>query len=63
MVMQVFFRYLKKVIMVAFMVYAFNMVAINFNTIIPINFWTIGFITFFDIPGLIIILIIKTLGV
>ena len=49
--------------MAAFMVYAFNVVAINFNTIIPINFWTIGFITFFDIPGLIIILIIKTLGV
>ena len=54
---------IKRIIMASFLVYAFNMVAVNFNIIIPINIWTIGFTTIFDISGLIILLIIKTIGV
>lgn len=54
---------IKRIIMASFLVYAFNMVAVNFNIIIPINIWTIGFATIFDISGLIILLIIKTIGV
>ena len=49
--------------MAAFLIYAFNMVAVNFNIVLPINLWTIGFTSFFDISGLIIIFIIKTIGV
>ena len=49
--------------MAAFLIYAFNMVAVNFNVVLPINLWTIGFTTLFDISGLIILLIIKTIGV
>ena len=56
-------KYLKKVIMAAFLIYAFNVVAVNFGIILPINYWTIGFTTLFDISGLIILLIIKTIGV
>ena len=56
-------RYIKKVIMAAFLIYAFNMVAINFNINLPINLWTIAFTSIFDISGLIILLIIKTIGV
>ena len=49
--------------MAAFLIYAFNMVAINFNINLPINLWTIAFTSIFDISGLIILLIIKTIGV
>ena len=56
-------KYIKKIIMAAFLIYAFNMVAVNFNIVLPINLWTIGFTTLFDISGLIILLIIKTIGV
>ena len=49
--------------MASFLIYAFNMVAINFNIVLPINLWTIGFTTLFDISGLIILLVIKTIGV
>ena len=49
--------------MSAFLIYAFNMIAVNFNIVLPINAWTIGFTTFFDISGLIILLVIKTIGV
>ena len=56
-------RYLKKIVAAAFLIYAFNMIAVNFNIVLPINLWTIGFTSLFDISGLIIILIIKTIGV
>ncbi len=56
-------KYIKKIIMAAFLIYAFNMVAVNFNIILPINLWTIGFTSIFDISGLVILLILKTIGV
>lgn len=54
---------LKKIIMAAFMIYAFNMVAVNFNIVIPINIWTISFTSVFDVPALVIFLIFETIGV
>ncbi len=48
--------------MAAFLIYAFNMVAVNFNIVLPINLWTIGFTSLFDISGLIILLVVKIIG-
>jgi pro-sigmaK processing inhibitor BofA len=62
-VRSVFIKYIKKIIMASFLIYAFNMVAVNFNVVIPINVWTIGFTTIFDVPGIAILLILKTMGV
>ena len=56
-------KYLKKIIMGAFLLYAFNMVAINFNVVIPINFWTILFTSLFDMSGLGVLLLMKSIGV
>jgi len=56
-------KYVKKIIMAAFLIYAFNMVSVNFNVVVPINMWTICFTSVFDISGLVILLIIKTIGV
>ena len=56
-------KYIKKIIMASFMIYTFNMVAVNFNVVLPINIWTIFFTSIFDVSGMIIILIIKTIGV
>ena len=56
-------KYIKKVIMAAFLLYAFNMVAVNFNIVLPINFWTLLFTSFFDMSGLGVLLLIKILGV
>ena len=58
-----FIKYIKKIIMASFLLYAFNMVAIHFNILIPLNLWTIGFVSFFDLPGILILLILKTIGV
>ena len=56
-------KYLKRIVMASFLIYAFNMIAVNFNIVLPINIWTITFTSIFDISGLIILLIIKTIGV
>ena len=49
--------------MAAFMLYTFNVIAVNFNIVLPINVWTIAFTGIFNVSGLIILLIIKTIGV
>ena len=55
--------FLKKLIMASFLIYAFNIIAVNFNIVVPINIWTISYISIFDIPGLVMLVIIKTIGV
>ena len=45
------------------MLYTFNVIAVNFNIVLPINVWTMIFTGIFDVSGLIILLIIKTIGV
>ncbi len=56
-------RFLKKIIMGAFIIYAFNIIAVNFNIVLPINIWTISFTSIFDFLGIAILLIIKVIGV
>ncbi len=56
-------KYLRKVICASYLLYVFNIVAINFNIVLPINIWTIGFTSIFNVGGLIILLVIKTIGV
>ncbi len=56
-------NYIKKIVLSAFVIYTFNMIAVKFNIVLPINLWTIGFTSIFDISGLIVLLIIKTIGV
>lgn len=63
MVIFLIIKCIKKVILSAFMLYAFNMVAVHFNIVIPINLWTIGYVSLYDVPGIAILLILKSLGV
>lgn len=58
-----FINWIKKVIMAAFLLYAFNMVAVNFNIVVPMNLWTIAFASLFDIPGIVILFVLKIIGV
>lgn len=55
---------LKKIVLNSFLIYAFNMIAIDFNINIPFNLWTIIFIGLFDIPGIAVLLtIMQVIGV
>ena len=56
-------KFIKKIVMGAFLIYAFNVIAVNFNIVLPINLWTISFASIFDFSGVIVMLIMKTIGV
>ena len=52
----------KKIILSAFILFGYNLIAVNFNMIIPINVYTLGFITFLGSPALIALVLFKILA-
>ena len=53
-------RILKKIIFAIVLLYTYNLFAISFNMLIPINIITITFLTILDAPGLVLLgLILK----
>lgn len=57
--MGLIFKLIKKVILGAFLLYGYNLIAVNFNMIIPINVFTIGFVTILGIPSILALLLFK----
>ena len=60
-ILDLFIKYIRKVIMAFFMIYGFNYFMVPFNLIIPINLYTIIFVSFLGIPMLVMFVIIKLL--
>ncbi len=54
--MQKIFKILKKLILAPFIIYIYNLIAQPLNLIIPINIFTVLFVTILGIPGLITLL-------
>lgn len=54
--------FLKKIIMSFFILYGYNLIAVNFNMIIPINIMTIGFVTILGVPSLLALLLLKIIA-
>lgn len=50
---------IKKIIFGAFLLYGYNLIAVNFNMVIPINAFTLALITFLDSPALIALVLFK----
>lgn len=57
--MKFIFRIIRRVILGAFLLYGYNLIAVNFNMIIPINIFTIGFVTILGIPSILALLLFK----
>ena len=51
-------KILKKIIFSFLLLYTYNLVAVSFNLIIPINIFTIGILSFLDAPGLILMVVV-----
>lgn len=49
-------KIIKKTIFAMFLLYSFNVVAVKFGIIIPINYVTILLTTIFDIPAMILLI-------
>ena len=52
---------IKKVILSFVILYTYNLIAVNFNMVIPINIITIGLITFLGTPSLLALILFKVL--
>lgn len=59
--MKFIFRILRRIILRTFLLYGYNLIAVNFNMIIPINIYTIVFVTVLGIPSILALLLFKIL--
>lgn len=48
-------KILKKLVFAIVLLYSFNLIAVKFGIILPINYITIALVTFFDIPAMILL--------
>ena len=53
--------FIKKIILSAFILYGYNLIAVNFNMVIPINLITILFIAILGTPALVALILFKIL--
>lgn len=51
----------KKIVISGFLLYGYNLIAVNFNMILPINFITLLSITFLGAPALFALVLFKIL--
>ena len=51
----------KKIIISGFILYGYNLIAVNFNMILPINFITLFSVAFLGAPALIALVLFKIL--
>lgn len=52
---------IKKIVLNAFVLYGYNLIAVNFNMIIPINYITVGLMTILGAPVLVALVLFKIL--
>lgn len=50
--MKKIFAIIKKIIISAFFIYSYNLIAVKFNMIIPINIITISLVSLFGMPAM-----------
>ena len=50
-------KLIRKILFAVFLLYSFNLISVNFNIIIPINFITVLLVALLDLPGMITLLI------
>ncbi len=52
------FKILRKILVGAFLIYGYNVLAQPLNLPIPLNFFTIGYVAIFGVTGLISLIIV-----
>ncbi|MBR4617871.1 MAG: pro-sigmaK processing inhibitor BofA family protein [Bacilli bacterium] len=57
--MKKFWSILKKFVFSTFLLYGYNLIAVNFNLVVPINFLNIVILMFLGAPGLLSLVLFK----
>ena len=53
------FKFFKKIIVSSFVLYSYNLIAVNFNMIIPINLFTVLIVSILGAPALLALILFK----
>ena len=51
----------KRAVIGGFLLYGYNLIAVNFNMIIPINIFTVLGVTFLGVPAIVALILFKVL--
>ena len=52
---------LKRVIYAGLLIYGYNTLAVQFNLLLPINYFSLGYLSFFGVTGMISLVLFKYL--
>lgn len=58
MIFNKIFKIIKKLVIGFLLLYTYNVFAVSYNMTIPINYYTLGILILFDIPGLLSLIFI-----
>lgn len=56
--MKAFYKVIKSFLVAPFVIYLYNLIAVSFDLVIPINFFSIMFVGLFGMPGLITVVLL-----
>lgn len=59
--MKKIWQLLKKIIISIFILYGYNLIATEFNLVVPINVFTVGAVSFLGFPMLFVLVLLKVL--
>ncbi len=51
-------KLIKKIIFAFMLLYSYNLIAVSYNLLIPINIITVGILTILDAPGLVLLAVV-----
>ena len=54
-------KLIRRIIFSAFLLYGYNLIAVNFNLVIPINIYSMGLVTTLGIPSVFALVLFKVL--
>lgn len=56
--MKTFYKVIKSFLVAPFVIYLYNLIAVSFDLVIPINFFSIMFVGLLGMPGLITVVLL-----
>ena len=57
--MKIVFSLFKRVVLSVFIIYGYNLIAVSFNQVIPINFITVGAVSVLGFPALFAFILLR----
>lgn len=57
--MKIIVQLIKRISLCAFLLYGYNLIAVNFNLIVPINIWTVSLVFFLGVPSILGLVLFK----